>query len=326
MRAWRRPPGYRAFVVLGLLGVAGATVASAVATSDDPGSMVPLYVGVGAVGVFVVLLVALQWVGTALAARGSGFSDGPTGGGDPPRDLLAALVVDPTAGPPPTEVARKMRRGAMRLQAMVSLMALAAVVCGAAYVLGLDAVWRPFGERSAGFPVAFTPMFVLLAYGLITHRRRLRRAFEIGDQFLAPLGLRTLAVPQLVATPGGDGTTLVGSTILGGTRHGRPVEVVMEMGRHTVTVEGDFPDFAVRGTKAGRLQAHGAPRAVADRVRDITPAPRWRRVELESSGGRITVRRGAGSDARERWIDDLWLAETCAGAARREPSAAADAA
>ena len=49
-------PGYKAFVILGLLGVVGATIGTAVATADDPGSKTPLYVGVGAVAVYMVLL------------------------------------------------------------------------------------------------------------------------------------------------------------------------------------------------------------------------------------------------------------------------------
>src|SRR5688572_20380581 len=99
MSGWRQPPGYMAFVVLGLAGVVGATIATAVATSEDPGSKLPLYVGVGSVGVFIVILLLYQWVGIAMNAREESV----------PTELLEALAVQPGA----KEAARRARRSMM---------------------------------------------------------------------------------------------------------------------------------------------------------------------------------------------------------------------
>ncbi len=315
MRVWRRPPGYLVFVVLGIGSVIGATAAAAVATSDDPGSKVPLYVGMGSVGVFVVLLIAYQWVGTMLAGRPDPRPVRQAGPGDPPEDVLAALTVVPGQEHLTRRAMRQMRGGAIRYQTLISALALAVVLGGILSVLGVDQAWKPFGESGMGFPLAFAPTFAILALALLTHAGRMRKAYRMSDDFFRPLALRIVSVPQLVVLPGiGDSTRLAGDTILAGRRHDRYVEIALGSRQHTVAIEGSFPPFEASASYEGTFDAgDGSP--LAARLAELTPHPCWRGVEIAAGEEGLRITRGGGSDARERWAEDLWLAEELAAAA-----------
>jgi hypothetical protein len=209
-----------AYVIIGLLCVVGATIGAAVATSDDPGSMTPLYVGVGAVGVYVVGLMLYQWVGVAL-------NSGLPGHG-----------------------------GIVQNQLLVTGTSLAVVIGGGLWVSGVDGVWRPFGEEGMGFPYAFAPVFGFLALALLTLPFRLRSAVESADELYRPLGLHISSLPRLVILPGvGDSTLLAGGTVLKGRRHGRAVEVVLESGEHTIALAGTFASVSKRPEKGLTIRA-----------------------------------------------------------------------
>jgi hypothetical protein len=202
-----------AFVVVGLVCVVGATIAAAVATSDDPGSKLPIYVGAGSVAVFLVLLLAYQWLGIALARRRDG-------GGS-----MSGVVV--------------------RNQVMVTLMGLACALGGILWVLGVNAAWYPLGDTGPGLPLAFAPVLLLIPVALLSMGTNVRSAVAASDEQLRPLGLKTVSLPRLVILPGiGDSTHLVGGTVVAGRRHGRYVEVVFEGRGHTIAIEGDFRPLA----------------------------------------------------------------------------------
>jgi len=272
----RQPAGYLAFVVLGLVCVVGATIATAVATSDDPGSKLPLYVGVGAVGVFVVLLLAYQWFGIWLAAREDAV----------PTELLAALAVEPGVEEAARRTRRGMTGGIVGNQILLTAISLAVVVGGGLWVSGVNDAWYPLGDTGPGFPLAFAPVFAILALALFTLPGRLRGAVAAGDELYRPLGLRTVALPRLVILPGiGDSTHLVGGTVVAGRRHGRYVEVVFEGRKTTIAIEGSFAPFTRRQDGA---EIKGGPEGIV----------------LERRSG-----------APNQWLQDLRVAEEVAASA-----------
>ncbi|HEX8085303.1 MAG TPA: hypothetical protein VF529_13505 [Solirubrobacteraceae bacterium] len=277
MRAWRRPPGYLAFVVVGFVCVVGATVATAVATSEDPGNKAPLYVGVAAIAVFVALLLAYQWVGVFLGGRSTEREEvaDPAGPGDPRADLLAGLAIEPGVESSERRARRQVLGGAVRYQVLVTAMGLAVVLGGLLYVIGgVDTVWRPFGETGIGLPLAFVPVFAILILALLTLPGQVRGWVGISDDLYRPLGLQVTELPRLVILPGfGDSTRLVGDTIVAGTRHGRRVEVSLGSRRHTVGIEGRFPRFSVVAGREGALVSGDAPAPGRGTARRDRPRP-----------------------------------------------------
>ena len=145
---------------------------------------------------------------------------------------------------------------------------------------------------------------------------QLDQGYAAADELMEPLGLKGIERPQWMPIPYADGTlhaTVIGPTVLGGTRHGREVVVVLQGGDSQVAVACPAaPGFTLKGGD-GVLQAcDEAPPAVLGAVGTLAPAPVWNGARVECSDGRIIVTRRRGG--QDRWQHDLWLAERLADA------------
>ena len=240
--------------------------------------------------------------------------------------LLYALETRPENFERSRKAFREIGDGAVRYYGLIAALGMAVVTGGVLYVVaGIDGAWYPLGASDIGLPYAFGPVFAVLAYMTVSLPARMIWAFRVGNDATAPLGLQVVAFPVLVPVPWGDNTRLVGDTMLGGYRHDRRVEVASSGRHHAIGLEGMFPAFALRGDDDGRLSVHGeAPAGVAELIAAMPADRRWRGIEVDADGNGLFVRRsGGGSDARERWLEDLWLAERIAGATAAAPVPAA---
>lgn len=324
MAAWNRI-AYRLYVVLGIAGIVVATVLTALAHADDPGSRAPLYVGVGAVGAYLAGLLAFQW----LILRDQGWV-GASGRTD--RDVLPDgrdALIDALAITPPTGARRRaaagIGTGITRHMAMLTLLVVAIMGGAIAYlVLGAEAAMSPLGAAGPSIPLVFLPAIVLIAAWAAAVPATVRWARRAQDAWLEPLGLHTAGLPGSVVLPdaqGGLDHRLVGATTLSGFRHGRPVEVRMTGRGSTVRVGAQCPAF--RGSShEGRLRLD-EPDARGRAAAALTEATadRWRRVTFTGGPDGIVVeRRTSQTEALEaRWLEDLWLAERLADAVGDTP-------
>lgn len=328
MAAWNRI-AYRLYVVLGLVAVVAATVLTAAAGADDPGSRTPLYVGVGAVGAYLAGLLALQWtilrdqgwVGGGAAADGDVLPHG--------RDaLIEALAIRP-AGGGRRRAAASIGTGITRHMAMLTLL-VAAIIGGAiAYlVFGAQDAISPLGATGPAIPLVFLPAIVLVAAWAAAVPATVRWARRAQDAWLEPLGLHTAGLPGSVVLPdahGGLDHRVVGGTTLSGVRHSRPVEVRMASRGSTVRVAAPAPAFR-GGSHEGRLRLD-EPDA-GGRVAALLAGTdaRWGRVTFTGGpDGIVVTRRTSQTEALEaRWLEDLWLAERLAQAVSDTPPSPAE--
>lgn len=322
MAAWNRI-AYRLYVVLGLAGVVAATVLTALAHSDDPGSRTPLYAGIAAVGIYLAGILVFQW----WILRDQGWV-GRSGDRPAPdvlphgRDaLIDALAITP-AGP---DSHRRATTGITRHMTMLTLLVAAIIGGTVAYaVAGVDASVSPLGASGPTIPLVYLPAIALtIAWGLAVPAT-LRWAVRAQDAWLEPLGLQTAGTPGSIVLPdagGGLDHRVVGATTLRGVRHGRAVEVRVTGRDSTVLVHATTPAF--RGSShEGRLRVDEGSGAAAAVIASVGADDRWRRVTFTGGPDGIAVhRRTTQTEALEaRWLEDLWLAERLAGAAPADPT------
>lgn len=322
MVAWNRI-AYRLYVVLGLAGVVAATVLTALANGDDPGSRTPLFVGIGAVGAYLVGLLVFQWA----ILRRQGWV-GASRAADAAPDVLPHgrdALVEALALTPPDAAARRrattgIGTGITRHMTMLTLL-VAAIIGGTAgyLVLGVEAAIHPLGASGPAIPLVYLPAIVLVLLWGLAVPATLRWAVRAQDAWLEPLGLRTAGTPGSVVLPdahGGLGHHVVGATTLSGMRHGRPVAVTMTSRESTVRIGVVAPAF--RGSAhEGRLRLDEPdPAGRAAPVLAAAEADRWRRVTFAGGADGIVVRRRTSrhEGLEARWLEDLWLAERLADA------------
>lgn len=153
------------------------------------------------------------------------------------------------------------------------------------------------------------------AVGVLRPGGELSKAHASSDELMAPLGLRAVERPRWLVIPYATGdlhATVIGPAVLGGRRHGREVEVVLQGGRSQVAVGWTGTPFTLK-VEDGVLRAAGdAPPAVAGVAGALAPATVWNGARVEGGDGRIVVERRRSG--QERWAHDLWLAERLAGA------------
>jgi hypothetical protein len=123
------------------------------------------------------------------------------------------------------------------------------------------------------------------------------------SRILAPLGL---AVDR-----GSEDPDLV--TRFAGTRHGRPVEVLIDEGGSTVRVATPAPEFTAHSSQGGVVLKKGEPGKPIEQALFTVPVnDEWRNLSVAGGPKGISLRRKDGS---QRWLPDLWLAERLAAAA-----------
>lgn len=144
---------------------------------------------------------------------------------------------------------------------------------------------------------------------------QLDQGYAAADEMMAPLGLKGIERPQWMPMPYATGdvhSTVIGPTVLGGTRHGRDVVVVLQGGDSQVAVACDSPEFRLKGGDGVLRAGDDVPPAVLGAIGTLAPAPVWSSARVEGGDGRILVTRRRGG--QKRWAHDLWLAERLADA------------
>jgi hypothetical protein len=203
-----------------------------------------------------------------------------------------------------------------------ALLCAAILICVGLFYGGVDSTWYPLGDSGPGLPVAFLPIFALIVYGVLRIPFTMASAQGAGNAYLEPLGLSITEMPKVGVRPryGGSGmqTDVRGPTVIEGTRHGRKVRVELEAGGYRTALSGSTSTFSVN-SEDGRLVAGGrAPKAVREAVEPLSADKRWKSVEVSGGSDGVVVERKVRGTAssQQLWMDDLWLAERLAGAAR----------
>jgi hypothetical protein len=133
--------------------------------------------------------------------------------------------------------------------------------------------------------------------------------------YLRPLGLEVVEIPTLdfkriarTAVEGPWGLVAGRGIVLAGTRHDRPVQVVVDSQRNLTMVEAQVPSFTVESTEGKLVPGKGAPQAVKESLKELRQAKRWVGMELHAGPDGIAVERFPGR-RQNMWLYDLWLAE-----------------
>ncbi len=175
-------------------------------------------------------------------------------------------------------------------------------------------------ETGPDIPLSIVPVVVIVVVMAGRSLSGLSRAAAgggDGERWLASLGLQTEAVPQVAfhptSTPVGDRHRVEGVSVVGGRRHGRRVEIVMDGTRYQTSVRGTYPEFRVETRKSRLVASDDAPQAVRQVVSALS-GKRWEGVELVAGSDGIRVhRKYRGSQIGDvLWLSDLWLAECIA--------------
>lgn len=165
---------------------------------------------------------------------------------------------------------------------------------------------------------AAIPIVLYALYAAVRVMRpggQLDQGYAIADDMMEPLGLKGIERPQWVPMPYATGdvhSTVIGPTVLGGTRHGREVVVVLQGGDSQVAVACDAPAFTLKGGDGVLHAGDDVPPVVRGAIGTLAPAPVWSSARVEGGDGKILVTRRRGGQTR--WQHDLWLAERLADA------------
>lgn len=233
------------------------------------------------------------------------------------RDLLRALV-PPEAGPVSGLALERAVRSARSVPPGYELLIITMFV-GVAVVFLLFQLLGS-GPLTMAALVAFLGFISLMA---ILTPLRIRRARHSADEWLAPLGLRVLALPQVSGRGSGRGVRVTGPSVIGGTRHGREVQIAFDKGTlsaltvHTHVATLVKEPFEVSGSDAD-WQSRPLPSGVLAALQKFGPLDR--RVRVQGGPDGITVERqrraAEASTARGtvQWLTDLRLAESLADA------------
>jgi hypothetical protein len=197
--------------------------------------------------------------------------------------------------------------------AMVCAVTLAVVAGGILYTTDTaDGTWEPFGDTGPALPYVFAPVVVLVLIALARLPGQLSKGRELGDRWLAPLGLHIEAMPQSVILPDATGDPhhhLVGPSRYVGVRHGRRVRVDVTAGGSTLLLEGGFATpFEVTG-KDGVLTVVRGEDWVRSAVAGVGANDAWRKITITGGPAGIAVERRGRGDLGRGWLADLWLAE-----------------
>jgi hypothetical protein len=295
---------YRIFLVGGFLFVIGSTVITAVLSPDD--GQMALYVGIGSVSIFVVLIVGYWIVQIVFLGYGSmkpadlsqkrDVNDLSVLGSW--NTLFTAMVIE--GGDPESmkEAARKGNSSLIIWFLWAAVIALFPILLMVPYAFGL-LEWS-YIRYGVMFYLGLVVVMGFLSFFLGG------RATQAGEEvLLAPLGLKLTGLPNVVAT--GTGPGVRGATVMEGIRFGRAVRITVELGRVITQVEHPVPGFVVN-SRAGDLEAEsGAPQAIKDALQKLRKAKRWESLDVSGDKNGITATRNR--KGQNMWLYDLWLIE-----------------
>jgi len=283
---------------------------------DDPGSKVPAYASVVTVAFYIFAIFAMQIRSLKAAPAGQRYEEPEqraVGPNDPPLGwtaLSAAMALTASDEAGQQLAGETLKRGVGRqLWLGVGLM-----VC----VIGGMLAWLS-GAPAWVFAPAF--IFVLLLAGTV--RGMMGIAGAVSAPWLRPLGLTMTEMPRSqtgIDAMGRPRHTVVGSTVMTGTRHGRPVRIDLDGRNYETRVNGKFARLDISSTDGKLAASDDSPDAIRQLADSLTPDERWKEISVRSRGDGITVRRKKVNldDAMlAPWLDDLWLAEEVARRAGR---------
>jgi len=322
-------PGYRAWVIIGLMVIVTVMVSLGLAQPSNKNLVFValVLVGIYLAGIFFFQFRMVDRVETGRGDAPAAAAETAAGAGNPPGDLqsmIRALAVKPS-DPAAQRAAMSGTTGVVRSQLRYGVLLCVAILVGMAlFYGGVDAALRPFGETGPGFPVALVPVFVLIAFGVLRIPFNLAAAQGAGDAYLEPLGLQISEMPRVGVRPryGGSGmqTDVSGATVMSGKRHGRGVEVRIDARDSQVLVAGSSPAFSIEGEDGRLVAGRRAPAALRKAVESLGPDRRWKNVKVTGTADGIAVDRRlrTSQQAEQLWMTDLWLAERLAEAAGGE--------
>lgn len=313
------------FGLIGVIAVAAIVVVIALGTEGNGNPKLTYALIFGVVGVFMVVLFALQRSdmeraagGDAKAvqravAEGGGAIENPMAMEE--QQLWAALAVKPIDREA-IEARGSMwdaGRRSLRLGMVVTLLIFLTV--------------PPIYILESFVPLLIGgPLIVLAAiFGSV---RALMPGGEMDSGYekvglaMAPLGFEVTERPKVSietrdATTGRVGPKIRGALVLSGERHGRAVSVRVGSGEVSstseVTVRVASPEFEAKSRDGKVRPPKDAPAAIAEALQDVPNSTRWKKVKVEGGAEGIVVSRKGGAQAD--WLCDLWLAERLADAA-----------
>jgi hypothetical protein len=295
---------YRIFIVGGFLFVIFSTVITAILTPDD-GKMA-LYVGVGAVSVFMVLIIGYWIVQIVFLGYGSMQPVDLSQKHDRNdlsilgswNSLFAAMVTEGGDAEAMKQAARKGNSSLIIWFLWSAVIGLFPILLMVPYVFGLlEWSFIRYGV------IFYLGMIVIMCFVTIFLGGR---AAEAGEEvMLAPLGLKLTGLPDVVPT--GTGVGVRGVTVMEGIRLGRAIQITVGVGRVTTQVQYPAPGFIIK-SRAGHLEAEpGAPGPVEDALKHLRKAKRWESLEIIGDKEGITATRNR--KGQNMWLYDLWLIE-----------------
>jgi hypothetical protein len=308
---------YRAFIVCGLAAVIAAVVVSVMLTPDS--SQIPVQVGVGGMALFMALLVG-YW---AYQIIYKGYGSPKVVDDGKPADvhdlsvlgswstLFGAMV---THGGNPEELKAMEKQGRSSLGIWFgwsAVIALGPLILMIPYLLG----WMHWSYIRYGV-IAYLGLVVMM---ILFTGPLLRRASQANEAiYLAPLGLKQTALPQIGLIPGVDGPrpAVRGASVIEGVRFGRPVRIELNRWQVSTLIQARSKGFVIH-SRAGKLEAaQGAPQAVTHALAGLRKAKRW--ATLEMRGEPTGIRAARNGRGLNMWLYDLWLIERILGEMENE--------
>jgi hypothetical protein len=173
---------------------------------------------------------------------------------------------------------------------------------------------------------SFIPLLIgapiIVGYALYRSARMLGsggdldKGYASTNRAIAPLGLEITERPQVSAGPRmppapGMKTYITGALRIGGSRHGRKVEIELAGGATEVDVAVRSPEFSARSSDGKLRNKKGLPPEIERALADVPASTGWKNLTASGDADGIHLRRSRSSEPRE-WLCDLWLAERLA--------------
>lgn len=302
---------YRIYIVGGLIGIVVATMGTAALFDPHGIKGITLFVGFTCVTLWVVGILAYWWWQFLFRSYGSPkrLEEQPAGGVPEIKALKSwstlseAMSVHGGNVEEQAQLEKAGRRGIIEFFGWQNVLAF--------FVIGSMWLYMLKILPDTAMPCVVIGVIVLLVITMVRTYFLIGGGARAGEHaYLAPLGL------ALVETPTADldmvahhvQSDAADVTVLAGTRHGRPVQIVVA-GKITYTmVRSPVPRFAIESQKGRLVAAQDAPEPVSRALRGLRKAKRWVKMSVQAGPKGILVQRTPGR-RQNMWLYDLWLAE-----------------